>query len=100
MELHNKPVEDVENKFVITEERAYFLPCQDRAEAPPFIEILGEIFDLVSPKYEEVDRKLSEGRITLGYFDPSTKEIDVHLPLEPNDYVQKRIYEVFSKEAI
>ena len=94
MELHNKPINDVENKFVITEDRAYFLPCEDRVEAPQFIEILGEIFDLDGPEYEEVDQKLSGRRITLGYYDPS-KGIEVHLPLEPNDYVQKRIEEVF-----
>ena len=99
MELQNQPMNQVENKFVITEDRSYFLPCQDRAEAPQFIEILGVIINLDSPEYEEVDQKLSEGKIILGYYDPS-KEIDVHLPLEPNDYVQKRIYEVFGKEAI
>ena len=95
MELQNQPVENIENKFVITEERVYFLPCQDRAETPQFIEILGDTFNLDGPEYEEVEEKLSEGRIILGYYDPSTEEIDVHLPLEPNDYVQKRINEVF-----
>ena len=95
MELHNKPANDVENKFVINEERAYFLPCQDRAEAPQFIEILGEIFDLDGPAYEEVDQKLSEGKIILGYYDPSSEEVDVHLPLEINDHVQNRLREVF-----
>ena len=95
MELHNKSIDDAQNKFVITEERAYFLPCQDRSEAPQFIEVLGKIFDLDGPEYEEVDQKLSEGRIILGYYDPSSEVIEVHLPLEPNDYVQQKVNEVF-----
>lgn len=95
MELQNKPIEQVENKFVITEDSAYFLPCQDRSEAPHFIEILGEIFDLDGPEYEEVDQKLSEGRIILGYFDASTEEINVRVPLGIDGYVQNRIKEVF-----
>lgn len=96
MELHNQPVEHVENKFVITEDRVYFLQCKDRVEAPRFIEILGEIFDLDDTKtFEVVNGQLSGGKIILGYYDPSTKEIDIHVPLESNDYVEKRIKEVF-----
>ena len=95
MELHNKPMKQVENKFVITEERAYFPPCEDRDEAPRFIEILEEIFDLDGPEYEEVEEKLSEGRIILGYYEPSSGGIEIHLPLESNDYVEKRIKEIF-----
>ena len=96
MELHNKPVEDVENKFVITEERAYFLPCEDRTEVAQFIEILREIYYLDDSRvFEEVDGKIDLGRIILGYYDPSTQEIDVHVPLEINEYVEKRLKEVF-----
>ena len=40
MELHDRPIEHIENKFVITEDRAYFLPYLDREEAPWLMEIL------------------------------------------------------------
>ncbi len=95
MELHDKPVEHIENKFVVTEDKAYFLPYQDWSEVPKFIEILGQVFDLDGQEHEEVEGQLSEGKIILGYYDPSTKEVDVHVPLEPNDYVENRIKEVF-----
>ena len=34
MELHNRPVEDVENKFVITEDAAYIVRSPSRVEVP------------------------------------------------------------------
>ena len=96
MELHERPVEHVENKFMITVDRAYFLPCLDKAEAPQLIEILGEVFDLEDPEIShELEEKLSEGRIVLGYYDPSAEEIEIHLPLEANEFVEKRLEEVF-----
>lgn len=65
--------------------------------APQFIEILGKILNLDdSNVLKEIEEKLSEGKIILGYYDPPTKEIDVHILLEPNDYVKKRLKEVFS----
>ena len=96
MELHNRPVEYVKNKFVITEVRAYFLPYPNKAEAPPFIEILRNIFDLDDLEvYREVDGKLFGGQIILGYYDPSTKEVVIHAPLESSKHLEKRIKEVF-----
>ncbi len=63
---------------------------------PQFIEILGKIFNLDdSNVLKEVEEKLSERKIILGYYDLSTKKIDVHVPLEPNDYVENRIKVVF-----
>ena len=95
MDLHNRPVDHAENKFVITDDRAYFLPYLNKAEAPPFIEILREIFDLDDSEiYREVDGKLFGGRIILGFYDPSHKEIIVHTSLETNEYGEKRIEEV------
>ncbi len=82
MELHDGPIKHIESKFVITEERAYFVPYLSKEYAPKMIEILGEIFDLDDSEiYREVDGKLFGGRIVLGYFDPSNKEIIIHTPL-------------------
>lgn len=97
MKLHEQPVEGYENKFVITEERAYFVPFFRGTDAPKMIEILREIFDLDDPQVlRDVDSKIFGGRIILGYYDPSTKEIIVSTPLEPDEYVEKRIGEVFN----
>ena len=94
MTLYDRPVEGHPNKFVITEDAAYFVPCPNNS--PAMIEILGEVFDLDNPEiFREVDDKLDEGRIILGDYHPSTKEIIVHTPLETNEYVEKRIGEVF-----
>ena len=92
--LYDRPVGGHRNKFVITEDAAYFVPCPDNS--PAMIEILGEVFDLDDPEiFREVDDKLDEGRIILGDYYPSNKEISVHTPLETTDYVEKRIGEVF-----
>ncbi len=94
MSLHDRPVEGHRNKFVITEDAAHFVPCPNNS--PAMIEILGEVFDLDNPEiFREVDDKLDEGRIILGDYHPSTKEISVHTPLETSEYVQRRIREVF-----
>ncbi len=94
MSLYDRPVEGHRNKFVITEDAAYFVPCPDNS--PAMIEILGEVFDLDNPEiFREVDDKLDEGRIILGDYHPSTKEIIVHTPLETSEYVQRRFKEVF-----
>lgn len=98
MELHDRPLEHAENEFVITENGAYFPPYLNRVEAPRFIEILGEIFDLDDPEiYREVDGKLFGGRIILGYYDPSNKEVIITTPLETSTHVEKRIREVFGQ---
>ena len=96
MEIYKQSLEGYESKFVITEDEAYFVPYLDRMDAPKMIEILGEIFDLDDPEvYREVDGKLFSGRIILGHYDPSNKEVVVSTPLETNEYVEKRIKEVF-----
>jgi hypothetical protein len=94
MELYERPLEHVESKFVITEDRAYFVPC---LHTPPTMgEILQEIFDLDDPQvFGDVDGKLFGGRIIVGYYDPSTKEVVIHVPSESSEYVEKRIREVF-----
>ena len=94
MRLYDRPVEGQRNKFVITEDAAYFVPCLDNA--PAIIEILGEVFDLDDHEvFRESDDRLDEGRSILGDYHPSTKEIIVHTPLETSEYVEKRIGEVF-----
>lgn len=94
MQIYGQLVEGYENKFVITEDEAYFVPYLK--DAPKMIEILREIFDLSDPEVlGEVDGKIFGGRIILGYYDPSTKEVILSTPLEPNEYVQRRIREVF-----
>lgn len=92
--LQTKPVEDHDNKFVITEDEAYFVPLVD---SPQFVEILAAIFDLDDPSvFKDVEERLSEGKIILGRY---SSKIFIDNPLEPNEYVQKRIKEVFGAEA-
>jgi hypothetical protein len=94
LRLYDRPVEGHRNKFVITEDAAYFVPCLDNY--PAMIEILGEVFDLDDPRvHRDVDGRLFGGRIVLGYFEPATREAVIHTPLETSTYVEKRIGEVF-----
>lgn len=96
MELHDRPIEHIENKFVITEDRTYFLPCSNREETPWFTEILKEVFDLDDPKvFREVEERISEGKTIMGYYRPSNEQVQVHVPLETSEYVEKRVREVF-----
>ncbi len=98
MRLYDRPVEGQPNKFVITEDAAYFVPCQNNS--PAMIEILGEVFDLDDPRvHGDVDGRLFGGRIVLGYFEPATKEVVIHTPLETSSFVEKRIEEVFQRKG-
>ncbi len=97
MKQYEQHVEGYENKFIITEERAYFVPYTRGMAVPKIIEILGEIFDLNNPEVvRDVDGRIFGGRIILGYFDPSTREVVIHTPLETSDYVERRMREVFN----
>jgi hypothetical protein len=96
MRIYEQPLDGYEQKFVVTEDGAYFVPYYRSTDAPRMIEILGEIFDLDNPDVvRDIDGRLFGGRIILGYYYPYTKEVIIHSPLETSDYVQKRMKEVF-----
>jgi hypothetical protein len=100
LRIYKQPVEGYQNKFIITEAESYFVPYEGKSDAPRIIEILGGIFDLEDATvHEEVDNKLLEGRMILGYYDPSSKEMDIHTPLETSDYIEKRLKEVFGEDT-
>ena len=85
-----------DNKFVIAEQRAYFVPYHRVLCFPPLRDILWEIFDLDDPEvYREVEGRFAEGRIIVGDYFPGSREIIVQFPKESDDYVEKRIKEVF-----
>jgi hypothetical protein len=84
------------NKFVLTEDRSYFVPYRREFCFPPIIDILREIFDLDDPEvYRDVRGKLAVGRIVVGDYFPSTREVLIQVPLEKSQYTEKRIREVF-----
>ncbi len=88
-----------ENRFVLTEERVYFTPYRREFDWPLVRDILGEIFNLDDPDvHESVDNMLSDGSMVIGSYFPSSGEIIVQVPLEPSEYVQKKIEEVFGSE--
>jgi len=87
-----------ENKFVITEDRAYFVPYKREFDWPIMRDILMEIFDLDDPEiYKEVEGRFSEGRVIVGYYYPKTNHIRIIFPDKRHGYVQRRINEVFGK---
>jgi hypothetical protein len=85
-----------ENKFVITEDRAYFVPYRRELDWPIMRDILMEIFDLGDPEvYRDVEGRFSEGRVIVGSYFPKTSHVTIIFPEEWSRYVQKRIKEVF-----
>ncbi len=94
MELHDHPVQGQRNKFVVTEDDAYFFPVAS-GDVPRFVDILAEVFDLGDPEEEKaLDGKFDSGKLILGYLEEDGG-LDIHVPLERNDYVEKRLKEVF-----
>ena len=97
MRLLERPVAYYhENRFVITEDGAWFVPYRRELDWPTARDILAEIFDLDDPAvYESADKMLDDGLIVIGSFFPSNGEVIVQVPLESNGYTRGRIGEVF-----
>ena len=57
--------------------------------------ILAEAFDLEDPVVARaLDEYLDRGNLILGYLE-ADGGLDIHVPLEQNEYVEKRLKEVF-----
>ncbi len=95
MELRNHPIQGQKNKFVVTEGEAYFFPVAS-SDVPKFVNILAEVFDLGDPEVEKgLDKMFDSGTLILGYLEADGR-LDIHVPLERNEYVNKRLQEVLS----
>ncbi len=98
MELYDHPVPGQKNKLVVTEVEEYFVPCASDEDVPSFSDILAEVFDLEDPEVvKALDEKADSGKLILGYL-KADGELDIHVPLEQNEYVEKRLQEVFEAE--
>ena len=85
-----------ENKFVITEDRAYFVAYRREIDWPIMRDIIGTIFDLDDPEvYRDVEDRFSEGKVIVGYYYPKTRHVTIIFPEEWGGYVERRIEEVF-----
>ncbi len=86
----------VVNRFVITEQRAYFVPYRRELYWPRLKDFLGQIFDLNDTEvYKGVRGRLAVGRIIVGDYYPKTNEVIIQVPLETSGYVERRVAEVF-----
>ena len=97
LKLFERPVAYYhENRFVLTEDKAWFVPYRRELDWPPAIDILAAIFDLDDPEvHERVDSMLDSGALIIGSYFPSSGEVTVQVPLEPSEYTRSRIGEVF-----
>ncbi len=88
------PVQGQKNKFVMTEEGAYFFAVVSD-DVPRFVDILAEVFNLVdSEVVKALDEMFDSGTLILGYLE-ADGGLDIHVPLERSEYVEKRLKEVF-----
>ncbi len=84
------------NKFVLTEDGSFFFPYRQEFGFPPIVTIFREVFDLDDPEvYRDVRDRLAVGLIIVGDYFPSSKDVVIQVPIEKNQYVEKRIEEVF-----
>jgi hypothetical protein len=98
VELHDQPLRGQKNKFVVTEEEAYFIACASGRDIPWFVDILAEVFDLEDPEVvKALDEKADSGKLILGYLE-ANGELDIHVPPERNEHMEKRLKEVFEAE--
>ncbi len=94
--LCDQPLESYENKFVTTEDAAYFVPFVKALDKPGTTDILSHAFDLEDPEvYSDVSGRLVEGRIIRGHYDPSTGRVVIVGASEPSAYLDRRIEDVF-----
>lgn len=78
----------------MTEGRAYFLPVVSDEDVASFADILAEVFDLDDPEVAKtLDKMFDSGTLILGYLEADGR-LDVHVPPEQNEYVEKRLQEV------
>ncbi len=101
--LLSGPTPGVTNKFVITEAEAWFLPLEEGEATPPTLaEMLLAVLDgdLEDDGFvEEVDARLEDGRLLLGYVRESG-EVEIHsLVGAPNSAMRARIRDVFGCEV-
>ncbi len=79
----------------MTEEKAYFFAVAGDENIPWFVDILAELFDLEDIEVvETLDRKWDNGKLILGYLE-ADGGLDIHVPSERTEYVEKRLQEVF-----
>ncbi len=98
MELYDHPVPGQKNKLVVTEEEAYFFPVASGEDGPSFADILAEVFDLEDPEVvKALDEKVDSGKLVFGYL-KADGGLDIHVPSERSEYVEKRLKEVFEAE--
>ncbi len=94
--LYKVSESDRDNKFVITPNRAWFLPFEDDGSVPMLYEILAGVVDT---SRETSERDFDEGRILEGYVAKQTREVSIHnWPLDPGsdgEAVKKKVREVF-----
>ncbi len=61
-----------------------------RQRCPPFADILAEVFEVKDPEVVKMlDEKFDSGTLILGYLE-ANGELDIHVPPEQNEYVEKR----------
>lgn len=100
--LQEVPIPGRQNKFVITENEVWFLPIEDNVSATLLAEILVQVLRIDLSDEEavaEVDAKLEDGRILLGYVSREGRGIFAHsLPGSHNVSARRRLKEIFGTE--
>jgi hypothetical protein len=100
--LLSGPTPGVTNKFVVTEDEAWFLPLEKgEATPPPLAEMLLAIFGEALEDEEfvdDADARLEDGSLLLGYMREGGA-IEIHSLLDaPDPAARARIREVFGRE--
>lgn len=94
MMLLNEPSRVLESRFVITEDGEYFHPVSNNK--PNTMEMINQLFDLNDPEVLlEVSRKLFDGEIVRGHYDPAVRQFEILGTVEPNANLWERIVDVF-----